>query len=97
MSNFIEELRQTTGCTMDSIERANGMTTLKTKNLEGQRQKLYDYLGDTVSEFVSSDDGVDPEDFVLILKNVLTTEYEYYQRQADKNKKVLNLLNYNVG
>lgn len=83
--------------TLDYIERIAGMKSVQsTSSTEQQLKKLEDYLGDTISEFVSSDDGVSPHDFVGALKKVLSTEYDYYQRQADKNKKILNLLNYNV-
>lgn len=67
-----------------------------TVSYKEQQLRLKDILADTVSEFISSDDGVTPQDFCIILRNVLKNDYEYFSRQANKNKKVLDLLNYSI-
>jgi predicted DsbA family dithiol-disulfide isomerase len=61
-----------------------------------QQKNLKLYLQVVITQFIAVEKGVTPEQFCTVLREVLSEEHEYHQEQANKNKKILDLLNYTI-
>ncbi len=58
---------------------------------QSAKNRLEEYLGDTISEFVDTN-CLTGEEFYEVLVDCVRKNWEYYQRNADCNKNLLNLL-----
>lgn len=75
----------------------NMLNKQRDNNVNDEQQKnLKLYLQDAIAQFISVKEGVTPEQFCTVLRETLSEEYEYHQEQANKNKKILDLLNYTI-
>lgn len=57
------------------------------------KERLRDYLADTISEFVDTN-CLSAEEFYEVLMDCAYQNYDYYQRNAERNWELLELLQY---